>query len=414
MTSIQVKGIALKEKKIMIYDIKNNKDIETYCEKGYGTISHQKYNEYKRKPRTSPYMLVNMCKEAKTMQAYYEEFIEIAEELKKESAGKINMFKTGTYTNTSLKLLADFHETKKIMFDTIEEYEARFISKCGGAFRLAVPYKGKLFKKDIRSFYPSIYSSSTLLIPVKKGILMTITQDEFNNTEIKKYGVYRAQIEKPTGNLKKLFWINPDNYYTHNEIRYAIEHGLKVTIINEKDNFLHWPRDHCRTGSEIFGDFVKYLYEMKERGVRGAKLLLNCLWGICVKRNYKILTHDLRDGEFDLFSGEVVETDMLDDNHIQLKISYSTNQFKTQLARMKPFLLAKCRLTMAKTIEPVIEHVKYSHTDSIISSIELQLKDNGKIGSWKDEGYCEGEVINMNRVIGFRTYITNENDEEDD
>ena len=323
-------------------------------------------------------------------------------ELKKESKGTINMYKTGIYSNTALKLLYDYVNQTNIRPEKIEEYELRFLSFNGGAFRLAKEYKGEMYKYDSRSYYSSIYSSSHCLIPIKKGILKHISTEELENNKYFEMGIYHCFIEKPEGDLQKLFWINKENYYTHLELTYARSKGLKITMIEEDFNLLHYPRSYCKVGSEIFGKFTKYLYDMKSKGIKSAKKLLNHIWGRIIKINAIKIIHKISDGEFYL-KKDIINTIPLDDDRIEVHVLNKNEIFGSNFARMKPFFLAKCRLTMSKHIEPIIDDVVYSHTDSIISKIPLNFKDNGKLGDFKYEGMLkDGWIKNHNSRAKFK------------
>lgn len=401
--SLKVKGIALFEKKLMVInpfpDV--NSEYRCFSEGKYLHITNEDREELISKPRTSEFLLVSFeigyCVKVSedefrkgTMEEYYNEIIADAKALKLATKGKINMFKTGGYSKTAMKYLFDLMNDNEILPESIDDYETRFLMDAGGAFRLAQPYEGKMYKYDSRSYYASIYSSSKLLIPIKKGILRTITTKELNEMKFFEGGVYHCKIEIPKGSLKKLIWVNPSNYYTHYELTYFREKGLKLQMIEEKDNFLHYPRSHCKTGSEIFGEFTKTLFELKEvNKISGAKKLLNHVWGALTKKNKKVVIHKITDPPLEDDAYEMIP---IDDETFE--VTYlREKKFEYEMARMKPFFLAKCRLTMAKTIEPHVSHIFYSHTDSIISDIPLEFKDNKKLGDFKYEGCCEEGFI---------------------
>ena len=405
---LKVHGIANEEKKIFIIDSKPDENGETkaYHDGKFITITNEEKSLLKKtvKSDDTEYMLVSKPDNYKgTLQEYYDEFCKDADELKKASKGTINMYKTGDYRKTALKLLYDYVNKTDIRPEKIEEYELRFLEHNGGAFRLAEPYEGEMYKYDSRSYYASIYSSSHCLIPVKKGILKHISQEELEKKEYFEIGVYHCTIEQPDGNLKKLVWINKNNYYTHLELTYAKSKGLKITMIEEDFNVLQYPRSYCKVGSEIFGGFTKYLYHMKSKGIKGAKNLLTNIWGKIIRLNKRIIIHKISDGEFYL-KYDIINTIPLDDDRIEVHILNKKQIFETNFARMKPFFLAKCRLTMSKYVEPIIDDVVYSHTDSIISKVPLShFKDNGKLGDFKYDGMLKnGWIKNYNSRSKFK------------
>ena len=63
--------------------------------------------------------------------------------------------------------------------------------------------------------------------------------------------------------------------------------------------------------------------------------------------------------------------------------------------------MAKGRSTIAKIIEPHIEHVKRVHTDGFITDTKLNIKTGKDLGDLKYEGYCENVVIHNNiKIVG--------------
>ena len=209
--------------------------------------------------------------------------------------------------------------------------------------------------------------------------------------------------EELVGDNKKLFRISHVNYYTGGELAYAVSLGLKITMDKSDDNFLHYPRTHCVTGSQVFRKYVKYLYKLKKDGVKPAKTLLNTIWGVLVQNNLvKIIideNDDVEDGHEICHEGnEIYQIIPIDESRSEVWI-LKKDPFATDFARMKPFLLASCRLKMAKTIQPFLKHVHYCHTDSIVSDIPLDLgEDNGEMGSFAFEGETDenGYVKNSN------------------
>jgi hypothetical protein len=72
----------------------------------------------------------------------------------------------------------------------------------------------------------------------------------------------------------KYFWDNPNYYYSHYELTYARELGLTIEILGD---CIVCDRSQLKTGKEIFYKYTKYLYDLKEKKVRGAKTLLNVI-----------------------------------------------------------------------------------------------------------------------------------------
>ena len=71
----------------------------------------------------------------------------------------------------------------------------------------------------------------------------------------------------------------------------------------------------------------------------------------------------------------------------EIKLQSINKTFKSDWARLKPFLLSKGRTLLSKAIEPNIEHIKRSHTDSLYSSIKL----NDLVNLWA--------ILNMRDLV---------------
>jgi hypothetical protein len=159
------------------------------------------------------------------------------------------------------------------------------------------------------------------------------------------------------------------------------------------------------TGSQLFADYVYYLYDFKKQGIRAAKNLLNCLWGALCQQNLYTFIHDIeKHGDYEPFENtEILEVIPLNNEYTKVKITQikKNSRFETNFARINPFLMAKCRSIMAKTIQPYVEHVKFCHTDSMISDIELPIKTGDELGDLAYEGFCENtKIMNKNKKTG--------------
>ena len=104
-------------------------------------------------------------------------------------------------------------------------------------------FKGDILAYDINSFY-SFFMNSKLKIPYKKGEFRTI--DKFGKKI--RYGIYKCKIDNYD---IRVFRYNPKHYYTHIDIKFAIEQGYDVELIQEDNNFLYYNKDCLYTGSDI-------------------------------------------------------------------------------------------------------------------------------------------------------------------
>jgi hypothetical protein len=51
-------------------------------------------------------------------------------------------------------------------------------------------------------------------------------------------------------------------------------------------NFLYYSRDKCLTGHELFGPYIKLLFDLKQKKVSKSKDIINILWGALTQRDY--------------------------------------------------------------------------------------------------------------------------------
>lgn len=400
-----------REKDLCLVSIhmRKDNDFDTYDKNGYGTLTKDEKRQFRKMPYSQDKILIYSDKKKDDLKKEYENIIKSANELKKVSNNRINMYKTGGYAETAKVLLKELCPYNP---EPIETYEVDFIADNGAGLRIGVPYEGQAHKYDYHSWYPYLYSSSKISFPIKKGRLSTMTKKDFEKAvdNYFSYGIYYIKVHK-SGNLKidNLFKFNDRNIdknrrnkYTHIELNYAKkELGLKLELIEKENNCLLWSLNkedgECTRGSQMFGAYTKYLYEMKKNKVSGSKLLLNCIWGKLIQKNKISFIHDIeKDGEWIQYKNtQVLDYTPLNKEFTKVritKVDYKT-PFETNFSRIGPFLMASVRVKMAKTIQPYIDHVKYSHTDSMVTDIKLDIKTGPEMGDLEYEGYCENANI---------------------
>ena len=327
----------------------------------------------------------------------YDDYITIAKELKSKSNGIINLNKTGTIKKSALKLLDD--TTKHITPEHIEFDEACILeNSTSNGFIFSEPYEGIAHKGDISSLYPSIYSSKTVLVPIKRGIFKILSNENIMEMTTKlngnyAYGLYRFHIY-PSGNpqIDRLFrfkqmdkFNNNDilekQFYTSIDLKMADMLNLKKELIIDNNiNCILYPRSHCLTGFEIFNKFTETLKPLKEDKVEGAKLLLNILSGALSEKNIKTFYVDEKLDDFidlDTLNLKLLKSSMSLDRTKSIYKCVSNDRFYcSQFARFKPFMLAQARLVMLKIILPVNHLVKKVYIDSIITTEPLEYSNN--------------------------------------
>jgi hypothetical protein len=184
-------------------------------------ISKSKYDELRTRPRTSNYILIRFDKDqnCKTLREQYEATYKEAVYLKELTKGKINLFRTGSTGKTALQLFYDLCYQEEDP-DNIDEKETEYLRLVtSGALIWGIKYKGKGYKYDVVSHYPSIMLSKVLKIPYGKPEYHTFTQDEFNEMKYFRYGIYHVKVIDPD---YRVFRENGNDWYTHTDLNHAL------------------------------------------------------------------------------------------------------------------------------------------------------------------------------------------------
>lgn len=403
----KLKYIKNRENKVVMYKCPEFNKIECYDGKNFGVISFEKFTE-KQKQYHLPFIYIKIKKE-EDLKTSYDEFIKLADLLKEKTNGQHNLYKTGSIKNSALNRLFELNRT--LSTEPLTSLEAEWISKSSNSglmFHKKGTYK-KLYGYDIVSEYPTIMSDFKFSFPIKQGKFKKLTQKEFNEMKYFDCGIYRAKIHIKDYLLMKE---NKDNYYTHITLSRAKELGYKIEIIDDNEaNFLHYDKNTRIDSRTVFGKYINELIQLKKAGIKEVKLLLNIIWGaLCekdlhhqfVKKNEQVeikegyLVHDIvskRNGKYKLTT-----------------LNYD-QYYKTNFARLGPFLTARGRAMISRIMEPHIDYIVRCHTDGFLSTKPLEFKkkntysiDNVKIGTdigdLKYEGYLEDVTIkDLNNII---------------
>ena len=355
----------------------NRKTMEAFNGERQWNMTKEERNSYYK--QASPYILIltqkqGLDKEGNriilSLEEEYKQFIVIADTLKKESKGLINLYKTGSYHDAALSLFDRI--TKYIKPEPILQDESLWIKESSfSALIWAEKYEGELFKYDVKSLYPYLMTSSTLKIPIKRGEFKIIT--EFN--KYPEFGIYHCIIEKSEDkNINKLFRWNRNNKYSQPDIFNAQELGLKINLImDDKPNFLYYPRENTVAFSELFKQYVEILFPLKENQITSSKNVLNILWGalceIDKKKHFVSNEFKISDDEEIL---EIYPSSI--EGHDIIRTTKINSFYKTPYARLCPFLLAQGRRHMAKLLYEHRDNVHRIQTDGFL--VDKLLHEN--------------------------------------
>jgi len=108
----------------------------------------------------------------------------------------------------------------------------------------------------------------------------------------------------------------------------------------------------------------------------------------------------------DVIDAEITRMFPIDDDTTRIEFVKARNMFKSEYARIKPFLLAygrKCALYSLKLLEN-IDSIKWLHTDGVIFDKRITIdphKEGDEIGKVRYEGKCKkASIVSCMHVFG--------------
>ena len=395
MIPINISNISKKDRIIVIYDKISNDKLQCYTEeKGLYKIKNSTFNRHRQSQHESSYLFIKFDKiRYKYIEKQYEFYFNAATELKEKTEGKINIFRSGDFPTTALKLFYELTTLKEFP-DDIDEFEGLLLNLTKTAALISkTKYTGPGYKYDIISMYPSILTSPQFSIPTGPPQEIQLTKREFmdHKNSYFRYGIYACLIDVKN---KMLFRENKNNLYTHIDLNRAKELGYNIEIIEGQDNFFCYSKS-LTNGHKVFGNFVKTVYDLKKQNVTGAKNLINCLWGkLCESRKCKFRGSEF-DAKLNTAAGDITINFFDDDDkgEVDVKVEIETNNFYTSFARLKPFLLARGRYIASKLIEKYVDKVVMVHTDGFILTEKVEFTTGSKMGDLKYEGHDPNCII---------------------
>lgn len=338
----------------------------------------------------------NEDSEVYTLEKTYERFTELSKTYNKICGPKkFNLSrssKDGKFKYTIFHLFNQVTKLKTIP-DEITNMEGKYIELAShGAFIYSKEYIGKTYSYDFISRYPSLMKS--MKFPIKAG-------QEMNYKKLPKhveYGIYHCDIAITDSRLLRH---QDTKWYTHIDLMRAIELNHTITMIGEPVNAYIYTDDKLCDGNIMFGDYVDFIYNLKVKKVPYAKLILNQIWGLFVQRKMQY------------FSNEDLPEDRKPvkacANGYKCVKKDREFEYETDFARIKPFLLAQGRYEISKVIEPNLENLVYSHTDSVILKKRIKGIELGtELGDLKFEGRCKNTKI---KNIKFKWFIASDGTE---
>jgi len=378
-----------KDKTIVFFDKLNDKVI-CYNGKEHDDITFDEFIQIIRKPYDHPFILVKLDRGADiyNCKKEYRRYKKSIKNVKKISG--VNMFRTGSVSNTALSLFYKSIDHKKLNTQPVQDYEFKYLLN-GGGVRIGHQYTGTAYKYDVNSYYPSLYLSKIIKIPLRAGTLTTI--NNINDMEYVPHGIYNVKIDIQD---HKLFTENKKDIYTHYELNWAKKLNYDMKVMGQH---MIYDKECLISMHDLFHKFVDKLYKHKKED-KMFKLLINCLWGALVSKSGGSTTIrgtiDHIDNTLEKYGGELQSLIEYKDDIYEAVIHKDNTFYRTNYARLNPFLLGYARCKIHKDIMRIgSEHVYYVHTDGIITDTRItdELPITDKIGDYKYEGKSTDCVI---------------------
>ena len=365
-------------------------------------IERQVLNAFWLRPRGCKhiYRATNRGKTPLSMEDQHKQYLFDAQELKAKSKGLINLFRQLNEKKAACyafgKLSRNFKEPAPI-----GEIEGRWIhnTRSGGLIKATPITLEQAWCYDLNKFYSAAMVDAKFTFPTAKGEWHTFTKEEFSSLTFFKYGMYKCRITNPGGVDCRLFMLNEKSYHTHFTLTTAKEIGLTIELIvdGQPNACLYTDRVH---GKALFGPFIDVmmgLYDTVDASTKPrVKLITNSLWGgLCQHNESRV---DLnKEAELDLNGKEIVHIEPYKGEFL-VNLSTYTKRYKTDYARLGPFITSFARRKMYQHLLPFQQHVHRVHTDGVIVDKPVDLPIGAKMGEWKIEHEGRCVIHNVNNV----------------
>ena len=401
---IKPKLLSRDEKPILMVDFVKDK-IQAFDGKDYSVITHEEYDDYKFKPITSPNIIVHKGFNATTkkldysIEDAYQDYITMADDLKTKLKGKFNFYKCGSIKQMALNTF--FKLTMSIQPEKISHHESQWIEDASfTALTYWENFKGTVYAYDVNSRYPSVMVKNTHYFPIKEGTYHQIAEFSRDHKANVIYGLYRCRIFKNTSKQYKFFEFNKYNMYTHLDINVAFDYGLKVELIQDtKANCLLYNSLDVVNGAHLFGSYINPIYELKKEKVKGSKDLLNTLWGGLCQSNEKSYSNN-PDDEHHINEAKITSMH-IDDSKIRISCIFhkQSRLYKTDYARIKPFILSYGRVCMYWRYKQYESDIVRMHTDGFyLKNKPEKIQTGTELGHLKYEGTKIVDITGINKL----------------
>tara|TARA_B100000446_G_scaffold163105_1_gene163946 strand:+ start:1935 stop:3809 length:1875 start_codon:yes stop_codon:yes gene_type:complete len=323
----------------------------------------------------------------------YKQISKEIEELKKEG---IEILKFGNMKKAIFYHL--YHSNlKNYEIEDLTANEAKWLDK---AFSGGLIYKDTTRTKfknvkvfDVNSHYSHILRNKGLFLPLTQPRFLRILNK--NKPEFFSYGIYRATIsffdeeeDKEVYNLDRMkFRVNRYNYYTHLELKRALELGYNVKLIedNEANAMVYDDPKKRVMVKTLFRDYIDKFYKIKKnKGFELSKVFLNMMWGSLCEKN-KRLTKLKKTKNSNLAINHFID----EDDEYAVEEYKDQKLFKYPYARLGIFLTAYGRCDISRRTDDFNDKLIRIHTDGfyVEDSKDLKIKCGYDMGELKEESF---------------------------
>jgi hypothetical protein len=146
------------------------------------------------------------------------------------------------------------------------------------------------------------------------------------------------------------------------------------------------------SGTYCFGEYADYIFDLKKRGVVGAKNLCSASYGKWLQKKKNYTSIDVMKDGFYYPEGHAEISREIIGEHKMIITTHKENEFfKVPFARFGPFLLAYARKKMYDTMTKLttLDNIVRIATDGFISKVKLDIEESEEMGALKYKGYCK-------------------------
>ena len=133
------------------------------------------------------------------------------------------------------------------------------------------------------------------------------------------------------------------------------------------------------------------MFDLKIKEVPLAKPIINLLWGSLTEANTKKVVVDNASNKIFKIKKNMTVTNIKPSfikNNTLIECANNDSFYKSNFARLKPFLLSKAKSNICNIILPYKDIVVKTHTDSLVTKeYPKGIKTGLKLGELKYEGY---------------------------